>query len=125
MNKQRIFFKSKLSRKHPLACAAIRAQKNRNNYIRNLILDDIYCPEVLRTLPETDESKPDLSKYDSSPLLLSLVFNPDKDEEVIEKLSSVPYMGGYIRDLIYYSIGEDPRKHDTPHSRSIATKNLK
>ena len=125
MIEQRLFFKAKLSRKHPLACAAIHAQKNRNNYIRNLILDDIYCPEILRTLPDADEKKPDLSQYDSSPLVLSLVFNPDKDEEVIAKLASVPYIGGYIRDLIYYSIGEDPRKHDTPHSRSIAMKNLK
>ena len=125
MQTERNYHTILLSSKHPLACAAIHAQKNRNNYIRHLILDDIYCPEILRTLPDADEKKPDLSQYDSSPIYFSLAFNPDKDEEVIAKLASVPYIGGYIRDLIYYSIGEDPRKHDTPHSRSIAMKNLK
>ena len=117
MQSKRIYHTTKLSRQHPLVCAAIRAQKNRNQFIRNLILDDIYCPEVLRTLPETDEAKPDLSEYDSSPIHFSFVLNPETDEEVVEKLSSVPYVGSYIRDLIYYSIGEDPRKHDTPHNR--------
>lgn len=117
MIKQRLSFKAKLSRQHPLVCAAIRAQKNRQSFIRNLIMDDIYCPEILRTLPDADEKKPDLSQYDSSPLILSLMLHPDRDREVIKKLSSVPYVGSYIRDLIYYSIGEDPRKHDTPHNR--------
>ena len=102
-----------LSSLHPLACAKLRSVSNRTEFIRGLIEDDISCPEILRAPLGPDDSKQDLSPYDSSPLVLTVAFNPDIDAHLIKKLEENYPAGRYIRDLIYYSIGEDPKEHTT------------
>lgn len=89
----------------PLVCSRLYAEQSLSQYIKILIADDMYCPEILRF--EHDNKKP--MSEDTSDVNSTVRFYYGKDDELIAHLKSQNNQTGYVRDLIYWDMGIDPR----------------
>ena len=91
---------------HPLVCSRYHAERHPSEYLRALILDDMYCEDILRC--EHENTKP--MAEDAPDIDYSLRLYRGRDDDIIEHLEKQENVSGYIRGLIYWDMGIDPDK---------------
>lgn len=99
-----------VSKVHPLVQDKLLSVEHKSEFLRDLILDDMYCHDILTADLSRENPLPTYDVF-AYPNVHGISLVEGRDDEIIQYLKGIKHKSEYLVDLVYYSIGEDPARH--------------